>query len=63
MAISCMVNFNSRKDIYFSAIVFHGIVCCVTHLYVQIIIEQSVQVCDATKVQFLFYCLAQKCLI
>jgi len=36
------------------------IACCVTHLYVQIIDEQSVQECDATKAQFLFFSLAQK---
>jgi len=36
------------------------IACCVTHLYFQISIEQSVQECDATKASFLFYSLGQK---
>jgi len=33
---------------------------CVTHLYVQIISEQSVQVCDATMFYFLFLSLGHK---
>jgi len=31
------------------AFAFHVITCCVTHFNVQIINEQSVQVCDATE--------------
>jgi len=30
-------------------VVFYGIASCVTHFNVQIIIEQEVQVCDATE--------------
>jgi len=36
----------------YPAIVFYGIVRCVTHFIVQFIIEQGVQECDATMVNF-----------
>ena len=40
--------------VYVNNFITYGIACCVTHFNVQIIYEQKVQKCDATKVKCLF---------
>lgn len=45
---------------YVQATKFHGCSCCVTHLCLQFNIEQSVEVCDASKVAMENECPAQK---
>jgi len=43
-----------KDRVYVNNFITYGIACCVTHFNVQIIYEQKVQECDATKVKCLF---------